>query len=903
MSNLKPQLSQIINTAHSTAAKLEGKVSEADNAALKSSIDSILPLAERFERLLHTMEVDDLADSTKQIELVAIKLWNSATLSMKEDDMKTLLLSIKLFSSLLFSIEESLGPTIKRKFRLMNCFYKTLRDSIDEYQLSIASKVQQYSDRCFKSLEAISESFDEAEIKQFNKFRAELFITKMQLSVIEDDIQMAKFYEEKAQVMNCVTANAKDYGVELFRIIYNTCIHLFENSHHDDVIYFLSRRLDISSVETSESKTIKESICSLLVRSVIESPTEEHLNIAESAIKKMESLNPSSMDVFMLGIQLSNLKNNPISNVEEIVMRMVMSVPIRENFKGILGMINEHGKENSANAIRCYEYIFTNRLNPIDDHDNLELVFIAMLNAYIKDAPDANRHEKLLKFLDIAERMLSKPISKKCSSSAVTLLWSFGKSKIKNSEFADAVSWLKLTLHKVILINEVDQAKVQRALQNAYIQLNEFENAIKYYEEMSTTEKNCVLTQYNMFKVYTHQENEIEVLKCLGKISDSSEKNILPILTLCASSTTVNTRIALETILVLLKKLDKDVGIDISIPTTLRSVIELILKEDNPEYLCNLLILFREAYKFAKDCKHIKNYKFSDEELKWFCSQAFNISRSCLVSKDFTNGEFFSGFCIDFISLISDGITFEESFGLKLWKFRAELIALMCVYESGKSEIILNDLKKRSIDLKISIEEVLILIQQKEDFSQFKKELGKLFLDSLIFEFESDLGLGNWESVEANLKYSMKFSNPDFDSTLVNLVIQGSHPENIKVMVLYEVISRNFYTVSKVTLSRWVRLLLKNSNLDLKTEEICFKVVNNTANIMSQDDRLPSHEIEWISTTCWNNGINKLFNDEKSRGEKWCTMALKMAGFVNERFELTLNEMWDELNMKDKNVI
>jgi hypothetical protein len=101
-------------------------------------------------------------------------------------------------------------------------------------------------------------------------------------------------------------------------------------------------------------------------------------------------------------------------------------------------------------------------------------------------------------------------------------------------------------------------------------------------------------------------------------------------------------------------------------------------------------------------------------------------------------------------------------------------------------------------------------------------------------------------------------------------------------------------------LSRWVRLLLKNSLSSFESEQSCLKVLDKIINRMrsqsENENRLPAHEIEWISSTCWNNGVSRMFNENKAGGKNWCLMAIKLSSFVNERFEATLIKLWDELS-------
>ncbi|KAH3688386.1 hypothetical protein WICPIJ_000629 [Wickerhamomyces pijperi] len=903
----------VVNTAIATASKLNNALKDSDHDALKSSMETVLPMTERFERLLRTTEVDGLEGLSLELDFATINLWNSATVAMKgeRDFIRKTLCSVKLFSCLLCSIHELLEPSLKGKLRVTNCLYKTLRDSIDEEEMVVANKVQTHSDRAFKDIEQLTETFDEKALTEFNKLKAELFITKMQLSVLEGDVQMAMFYEERADVLSN-DRPGDDTILESLRIIYNTCLYLYEKKKFPDVIHFLSKYYDVGQYgsKSKESKNVRIYICGLLTRSALELNTTDSLKIAENCIQLMEQIDNTSMDCFKLAIRLSNLRPNESSNMsgsEEIIMRMIMTVPLIPNFKQIIGIINEHSRDNPSNAIKCLEYLFTNRIDPQEEHQYLELVFVAVVNCFVKDKINVanTRQSDLAKFLDVSERTFSRPLSKKCSSSSVTLLWASGKSEIKNGNFTDAIGWLQLTLHKSVLINEVDKAKVQRALQNCHINLCEYDQAIDIYEAMKPEEKMSLISQYNMFKIYTQKEDEPKILESLKNIAkNTGEKNMIPLLSLCALNTTSNTRVALETILILFKNLDATVGIDISIASTLRSVIQLLLKElpNKKEYIANLLTLFEEAYKFAKDCKYIKNYKFSIEELKWFSAQAFNVSRECLIAKDSLNGGFFADISRSLIDLIPDDISTEESFGLKLWKFRAELVKMMCVYQSTiAKDIIFNDLKTSAQRLKADIEEVLTVFKNHPNFIKFVKEIEKIFLDCLMFEIEANLNLGTYNTILSILKESFKYKNIDFDSTVVNLISKDSYPETLRVSIISTIIERNLLGGARTKISHWVRLLLKYCTVNLESEQITLSQLSKIIQMLSnestnEENKFPKHEVEFISTTCWNIGVSKIFNNEKSQGEKWCLVAMNFAEFVNERFEIGLNEMWKELS-------
>lgn len=356
-----------------------------------------------------------------------------------------------------------------------------------------------------------------------------------------------------------------------------------------------------------------------------------------------------------MAIKLAYVKNGDPTELEDTIMNMLISNIDSSDYKTVIGIINEFSTKDTAGALRCFEFAFMNKIDALSDHELLEMILITVINCFIKDksAITEYKQQNLQRFLDNAEKKFAKSLTLKCSSSAVTLLWNAGKSESKNNRFDESIRWFNLALHNLLQVNECDKAKIQRALQNCYINTGELDEAIKIYNSMSEQEKRNLITQYNMFKIYANKEDETNLLGCLKQMTTSSEKNLVPLLSLCATNTDVNSRVAIESMMMLFKHINTELDYKVSIPAALRCVIELILKDSvYTEYYETLLTLFKEAHKFAKDSKNIKDYRFNIDELEWFSAQAFNVSRDCLINGSPIYGDSFAAVSID-VSILS----------------------------------------------------------------------------------------------------------------------------------------------------------------------------------------------------------------------------------------------------------
>lgn len=100
----------------------------------------------------------------------------------------------------------------------------------------------------------------------------------------------------------------------------------------------------------------------------------------------------------------------------------------------------------------------------------------------------------------------------------------------------------------------------------------------------------------------------------------------------------------------------------------------------------------------------------------------------------------------------------------------------------------------------------------------------------MIFQFEAELKLENYGSIESLIRESNKLKTIEFDSTLINMVINdgdSNYPDRIKSLIISSILSRNFgdLKISSLKISRWVRLLLKFTN-GVDEEDNCLKIIS-----------------------------------------------------------------------------
>lgn len=146
--------------------------------------------------------------------------------------------------------------------------------------------------------------------------------------------------------------------------------------------------------------------------------------------------------------------------------------------------------------------------------------------------------------------------------------------------------------------------------------------------------------------------------------------------------------------------------------------------------------------------------------------------------------------------------------------------------EDIEKETLWSSVRERSLNLRMNIDELVIVVKDKPEYDTFKAEWEQCTLDCMVFQYESELRLGNWGSIESLLAESDKIRTLDFDSILVNLVIDDQYPQRVKSVVLTHVLQRNLgdMGIPSVKVSRWIRLLLKFTS-GVELEDNSLKIV------------------------------------------------------------------------------
>lgn len=776
----------------------------------------------------------------------------------------------------------------------------------------------------------------------------EFCLSNCQWYLEKGQVQPAKKYEYKADIMRNKEFLNPESLLDICRIIYNTSLTLNEKfpGYHDSIIYFLTKAQHYMELNLTDLKinvdydNIRYSILLLLANSLIDQDT--HMwdpSRCDSLLNTLQDEYPTKIEPFTLRIIFCKKKNSVrlIEDLEEIIIKMITTIDIIANFDALTGIINEFATMSTESATGCLDYIFTKKLEPKKHHKWLEKIFVFrfLLTTQSRIMTNTEIINSLDKYCGQAERCLIDTISKHTASTVVTLLWNSGKKSDKTGQYTESIGFYKLGLKGLISHNHPDRAKIQRALMLAYINVANYEQCEKLYRSMNPRDSNSPLTQLLLLQNFIKQADKGSCLECLRKIKSAEDQNSIDALLLAAAECKASEALAIEAISLLFealesKKVSSQELDSYSVPTLclLRYILQLNLKiidSDQKEvfshHLPTVRTLLRRAIEYLNKIKILvkvtesveKDSRLRDiasiNEIEWFASTSYNIAIKCRdENEDNSNALGFAHLSCQFIQLIPyQDFEFPKMFHHVYWGLKSQILHLTMLKIADAKENI-NTLRQVQSESSNLINE----IWQKKENQTFKdkcsleqkKRLDECFIDALTLSYEASLQLRDKTNISHILVMTGKLQDSEIESLLVDLASSMHElPRSLLVEIIERLIERNVNStvVGDCTLCYWIRSFLdcalilgRASRLDL-TEQILGRMKANLKAKLFESDEL-SQEIQMIAILTWNQGVSSIIKEEKTLGMAWCHTSIQFASMVSDSLESQLKELWVALS-------
>lgn len=926
-----------------------------DLTVIDNKINALYPISEKYDRSFRTTTVILDEELILKLENSASSLWNSLTIAMKaektlDEYFKEVFCKCKIFATKLLSVHEALFQTNTNLLRTFKCYVNSFK-TVSEYNFKdLITNIQQHTEKYLQIINEKTEKFSHEEKVEFKKLNFEFYLVNFQICLTENDLDTAKIYTSKVNITDNSKYMDADLLIELCRMIYNATVLLKESDVSEtrqidkNIVYFLKdveKYLELP-VENLKSHTdysnLRYSVLIFMTNCLIEEyPQSSEFEECDHYLSLLQSEYPNKVDPFILAIKLINRKEttNLAETIEEILMRMIVSVDVTLNFQTVMASINDLSKIDTKLSIVCLDYLLVNKLSSKNDAKLLEKALCSrfLITTQSKTMKDSEIAESLDDFCTQIERMVSEPLSKHTISCIITLLWNTGKKLEKMENYVDCIKFYKLALKDIISQNYSDRGKIQRALQAVYNKIHDYSSTLKVYQHMDEVDKESPLCQLLILQFFLANDNMDEALMCLQKIKLSEDEKSTNALILAVAECKRKTDLSVQGLLMLFEKLQsKNSPQNISTTSNsqtlslLRYTLQMIVKVSEEEsvetfvnYLPTVEKLLLKAVEFLKTVKLLKELPSEVEkdaiyqqsvtinEIEWFASFSYNVAVKCLTDELCESVTQFPQFCIQFIDLIPiQDFTFPKMYHFTYWKFKSLILQLMIAKEeTGK------DCHSKHQDIYKRSGELVDNINVMKKSSEFKngssledtKTINECFLEALTIHLESALMTNDQTTIVDILKKTELYHDSHVEALLVDISSNMEDlPRGLLVEIIETVLGRNIASteIKEQELCLWLETLLENSinlnhEVDLRILERVLKtLVINQPSFQDPDGTLQT-EIETIATYCWNIGVNCIIKENKSKGIAWCKHSMGYANLVNKGLQEQLYSLWESL--------
>ncbi|CAI4386797.1 CNB_1a_G0026520.mRNA.1.CDS.1 [Saccharomyces cerevisiae] len=925
-----------------------------DLITVDNKISALYPIAEKYDRSFRTTTVILDEELILKLENAASSLWNSLTIAMKAEKasdkyFNEVFCKCKIFATKLLSIHEALFRTNTNLLRNFKCYISSFK-SASEYRFDdLITNTQQHSEKYLQIINEHVESFSNEEKTEFKKLTFEFYLVNFQLYLSENDLDTANIYTAKVNITDNSKYMDADLLIELCRMIYNSTVMLKEINNPEtqlvdvNIISFLKdveKYLELP-VENLKSHTdysnLKYSVLIFMANCLVEGyPQASELEQCDHYLSLLQNEYPNKVDPFILAINLTKRRNivNPAETIEEILMRMIMSVDVISNFQAVIASINDLSKMDTKFSIVCLDYLLTNKLNSKNDSKFLEKAICSrfLITTQSKTMNDSEIAESLENFSTQMERIVSEPLTKHAISCIITLLWNTGKKLEKMEKYVVSIRFYKLALKDIISQNYSDRGKIQRALQVVYNKIEDYSNTVRVYQDMDEVDRQSPLCQLLMLQSFLADDKTEEALTCLQKIKSSEDEKSTDALILAVAECKRKTDLSVQGLLMIFDKLQSKSNSQTISSTSssqtlsiLRYTLQMIVKvsEEEPletfiNYLPTVQKLLQKAVEFLKTVKllnqlppdvekeAIYQQSVAVNEIEWFASFSYNVAVKCLVDQSCESISEFPQYCIQFIDLIPvQDFTFPKMYHFTYWKFKATILQLIIAKEKAKQ-----DQHQKDWDIYEKSEELVNSINVMKKSSEFKdgssledrNTLHECFLEALTIHLESALIMPDQTRILDILKKTELYQDSRVDALLIDISSNMEDlPKGVLIEILETVLKRNMCPeVKERELCSWLRILLENAinlnhEVELRILDRVLKILNINQSSLQDTDGVLQTELETIATYCWNIGVNYIIKDNKSNGIVWCKHSMGFANMVNEGLQEQLYSLWESL--------
>ena len=924
-------------------------------------MDTLTPVLESTEKCVRIdyVPVIKLKDETvhssisKKLHLLeksSLSVWNVVDLKMKEcekesyswkDGFYTIVMKLKYFVCLLLSIYTMMNVGNLGKIGTLKCLFRTYYECIDLKDLNVGKQVKEYVEKIIPFIETCN--LNDEDEKILNGLKVEFLILDMQSAFLLNNISMAKFYENKANVVdNCVKMKVENV-FNICRILFNDGLQLYQQGKYHDSYYFLERCYLVIEKMVDEIKEsgpeykIKVSTLTILTKCCIKLDTKESIEKANKLIKFLQMQETEKVESFKLQLELLEYQSLNVSEIEEIMMKFIISLPSNlKILQKIRMLLNSYSSKQPTIAKNCLLYVFTNKLKFSDTEyneviENYLISSIWMVTSQLKIESTKEKLNIVENILEIGDKKIVFELTKETKNCLVILLWSMGKKKMKEEDYNEALEWFECCFSRILKVNN-DQSeqndeifgKIERSMLQCCLKVEELDKFNNIFNRLSKFNKKNAITLYYKFVQTLKMENQKddsngEAIKILTELCDSEDPKSINLLALCVIESKDNTNghnkevnkplnCAIEK---MLTKCDA-MGTTTDNPlflVALRSSVYIYGKTiDNDIKNCDesvdmMIKSINQFIKYAKENESKIDYSEMQNDCEWFASICYNYGVLLVENEIFDiNGVKLFSSVIRLIKLLKK----ENQENYYKWQSKAIIFSGICerkiIEGYDKFDTSMHDINQKWKKIyDDNIQQIAVL----SEYEDIDREI--IFQHHLIIN-ESLIRRKLWKDVIKRVKQLTVSVEEDF----VDIEMNNEQLDNLMEMV-YNKSQRNFtsvdydqiamlsdtimfergfkeeFQVSERMIFKWIYLLVNYSLLEEKYFQqkvidyiLTFqKKIEDTRKMVdhNEDNQVKDSELEWLAGVLWNKGIENFAQERPDEVNNMSMLSADDSGY------------------------
>ncbi|KAI1431325.1 meiosis protein SPO22/ZIP4 like-domain-containing protein [Xylaria sp. CBS 124048] len=410
-----------------------------------------------------------------------------------------------------------------------------------------------------------------------------------------------------------------------------------------------------------------------------------------------------------------------------------------------------------------------------------------------------------------------------------------------------------------------------------------------------------------MMRAVALKQKDVEgALRCLRQVAETSLSDARYLFACCLEAQQAQDRMVTIEALRYMVDQNESPSVSVHLPALLRVLIRLevsVLQDANAtdinrgslvEDLCNT---FKLAVKEIQKDRHSKNDKlFTINELDWFCKNTYNLGLENTMVWDARHVISILESCLSIISSYPPDVSAQTLADISLRGLFCNFMAATILLALARSED----------NAELSLQDYLGMRRHVQHFHEEFESRSEALDDASRADLQSKLSTLLFFEFEGIILKAQPGQNLSVYQAMADCILRCQHaPARVLYQTLREIINQIWalenFDFEK--LAKYMRCLLKvtlpmEHKLPLNLiEEIC----TNVKELAGNNKHFPPLELEWITITAFNHGVDLYGNHEDELSKAWISHAMTLAHYLRDggEMERQLQDKYTKLKWDD----